>query len=117
LPLRCVCVVLYAESADVWSIHREAPEFTEQSTEQEILATGIKVRCMHNACCVAVTAVNAYMQKCDGYGASPLRQIVHLVRPFACIVIGQLGDKQTLLTPDQMLKQGQRLQHAVLHVW
>jgi hypothetical protein len=37
---------LDAESADVWSIHREAPEFTEQSTEQEILATGIKVRCM-----------------------------------------------------------------------
>ncbi|WIA19663.1 hypothetical protein OEZ85_005594 [Tetradesmus obliquus] len=31
------------ESADVWSIHREAPAFTEQSTEQEILATGIKV--------------------------------------------------------------------------
>lgn len=28
----------------MWSIHREAPEFTEQSTEQEILATGIKVR-------------------------------------------------------------------------
>eukprot|EP00878_Enallax_costatus_P000264 GHUV01000332.1.p1 GENE.GHUV01000332.1~~GHUV01000332.1.p1 ORF type:complete len:579 (+),score=155.84 GHUV01000332.1:159-1895(+) len=31
------------EAADTWSIHREAPEFTEQSTEQEILATGIKV--------------------------------------------------------------------------
>ncbi|GFH13074.1 ATP synthase subunit beta, mitochondrial [Haematococcus lacustris] len=26
-----------------WSIHREAPAFTEQSTEQEILVTGIKV--------------------------------------------------------------------------
>ncbi len=32
-----------AEAADTWSIHREAPEFTEQSTEQEILVTGIKV--------------------------------------------------------------------------
>lgn len=31
------------ESDDLWSIHREAPEFTEQSTEQEILVTGIKV--------------------------------------------------------------------------
>jgi len=31
------------ECAETWSIHREAPEFTEQSTEQEILATGIKV--------------------------------------------------------------------------
>jgi F-type H+-transporting ATPase subunit beta len=31
------------EAADTWSIHREAPPFTEQSTEQEILATGIKV--------------------------------------------------------------------------
>ncbi|KAF6258034.1 ATP synthase beta chain mitochondrial precursor [Scenedesmus sp. NREL 46B-D3] len=31
------------EADDVWSIHREAPAFTEQSTEQEILATGIKV--------------------------------------------------------------------------
>lgn len=32
-----------AECSDTWSIHREAPAFTEQSTEQEILATGIKV--------------------------------------------------------------------------
>ncbi|GFR48634.1 hypothetical protein Agub_g10550 [Astrephomene gubernaculifera] len=31
------------ECSEVWSIHREAPEFTEQSTEQEILVTGIKV--------------------------------------------------------------------------
>lgn len=31
------------EAADTWSIHREAPPFTEQSTEQEILVTGIKV--------------------------------------------------------------------------
>jgi len=31
------------EASDNWSIHREAPEFTEQSTEQEILVTGIKV--------------------------------------------------------------------------
>jgi len=31
------------EASDNWSIHREAPEFIEQSTEQEILITGIKV--------------------------------------------------------------------------
>jgi len=37
------CIYASAECADTWSIHREAPEFTEQSTEQEILATGIKV--------------------------------------------------------------------------
>lgn len=44
LVLCALCpVCCLAEAADVWSIHREAPEFTEQSTEQEILATGIKV--------------------------------------------------------------------------
>jgi len=31
------------EASDLWSIHREAPEFVEQSTDQEILVTGIKV--------------------------------------------------------------------------
>ena len=31
------------ESSDLWSIHRDAPEFIEQSTDQEILVTGIKV--------------------------------------------------------------------------
>jgi len=31
------------DCSDTWSIHREAPDFTEQSTEQEILVTGIKV--------------------------------------------------------------------------
>ena len=31
------------EGEDVWSIHRDAPPFTEQSTEQGILVTGIKV--------------------------------------------------------------------------
>lgn len=31
------------EARDYFSIHREAPSFTEQSTETEILTTGIKV--------------------------------------------------------------------------
>uniref|UniRef100_A0A7S3R8N1 ATP synthase subunit beta n=2 Tax=Eukaryota TaxID=2759 RepID=A0A7S3R8N1_DUNTE len=31
------------ECNETWSIHREAPAFVEQSTEQEILVTGIKV--------------------------------------------------------------------------
>eukprot|EP00798_Chlamydomonas_sp_ICE-L_P004197 gene4197-14302_t len=31
------------DCSDTWSIHREAPAFSEQSTEQEILITGIKV--------------------------------------------------------------------------
>ena len=31
-------------SNDSWPIHREAPTFAQQSTEQEILVTGIKVR-------------------------------------------------------------------------
>jgi F-type H+-transporting ATPase subunit beta len=31
------------ECSETWSIHREAPTFVEQSTEQEILVTGIKV--------------------------------------------------------------------------
>lgn len=35
---------VFAESSDIWSIHREAPPFVEQSTDQEILVTGIKVR-------------------------------------------------------------------------
>lgn len=38
-----LCVAFFADAADLWSIHREAPEFIEQSTEQEILVTGIKV--------------------------------------------------------------------------
>ena len=33
-----------ADTKDVWPIHREAPAFDEQSVEQEILVTGIKVR-------------------------------------------------------------------------
>lgn len=32
-----------AENVERWSIHRKAPEFVEQSTETEILETGIKV--------------------------------------------------------------------------
>lgn len=32
-------------AAELWPIHRMAPTFAQQSTEQEILATGIKVRC------------------------------------------------------------------------
>jgi len=31
------------DCSDTWSIHREAPPFVEQSTDQEILVTGIKV--------------------------------------------------------------------------
>ncbi|KAG1667057.1 hypothetical protein FOA52_000420 [Chlamydomonas sp. UWO 241] len=31
------------KAADIWSIHRDAPPFVEQSTAQEILVTGIKV--------------------------------------------------------------------------
>lgn len=33
----------YAETEHFLPIHREAPSFVEQSTEQEILVTGIKV--------------------------------------------------------------------------
>ena len=33
-----------AACKDEWPIHREAPTFAEQSVEQEILITGIKVR-------------------------------------------------------------------------
>ena len=35
---------LGAACKDEWPIHREAPSFAEQSVEQEILITGIKVR-------------------------------------------------------------------------
>ena len=34
---------ILADAPESWSIHREAPPFVEQSTEQEILVTGIKV--------------------------------------------------------------------------
>lgn len=34
------------EAKEHWAIHREAPAFSEQGTEQEILVTGIKVRLM-----------------------------------------------------------------------
>ena len=33
-----------ADAKHHWGIHREAPPFVEQSTAQEILVTGIKVR-------------------------------------------------------------------------
>jgi len=35
--------VVFAESKHSLSIHRQAPSFSEQGTEQEILVTGIKV--------------------------------------------------------------------------
>ncbi len=57
---------MYAAGEDVWSIHREAPEFTEQSTEQEILVTGIKVRrCLVRAAKARLVGV------WHGYGARP----------------------------------------------
>lgn len=37
------------ESKELWPIHREAPAFSEQATEQEILVTGIKVSIKVNA--------------------------------------------------------------------
>lgn len=35
-----------ADAKAHWPIHREAPAFIEQSTEQEILTTGIKVKAL-----------------------------------------------------------------------
>ena len=37
---------MLADSKMTLGIHREAPPFADQSTAQEILVTGIKVRCM-----------------------------------------------------------------------
>jgi hypothetical protein len=48
-PLNACILRACAEAADIWSIHRDAPPFVEQSTAQEILVTGIKVRCVHAA--------------------------------------------------------------------
>ncbi len=48
-PTQTVPASLFAEAEEQWSIHREAPEFTEQSTEQEILVTGIKVGAGHRS--------------------------------------------------------------------
>ena len=31
------------EASEKWSIHRDAPDFVDQSTETEVLVTGIKV--------------------------------------------------------------------------
>ena len=36
---------LIADAKHHWAIHREAPAFVEQSTNQEVLETGIKVHC------------------------------------------------------------------------
>lgn len=36
-------ITIHAETSDTLPIHREAPSFAEQSTEQEVLVTGIKV--------------------------------------------------------------------------
>ena len=58
------------ESKELWPIHREAPAFSEQATEQEILVTGIKVSikvhteslCVRHSLChelhVAVVAIS-----------------------------------------------------------
>ena len=50
--LMMACACFCAEYSDVWSIHREAPEFVEQSTEQEILVTGIKVHRAFSRSCL-----------------------------------------------------------------
>jgi F-type H+-transporting ATPase subunit beta len=42
------CELLLVDCSDTWSIHREAPPFVEQSTDQEILVTGIKVPISHS---------------------------------------------------------------------
>lgn len=39
----CLLRLLCADAKAHWAIHRDAPPFVEQSTEQEILTTGIKV--------------------------------------------------------------------------
>jgi hypothetical protein len=38
-----ICVLCLAGREHILGIHREAPSFIEQGTEQEILETGIKV--------------------------------------------------------------------------
>ena len=51
------------EGDDVWAIHRDAPAFVEQSVDQEIVVTGIKVGCFVAcavcAVCCAVCCVAA----------------------------------------------------------
>jgi ATP synthase alpha/beta family, beta-barrel domain len=47
-------------AAEMWPIHRMAPTFAQQSTEQEILATGIKVRL---ACCARACALIAHLRQ------------------------------------------------------
>jgi F-type H+-transporting ATPase subunit beta len=72
LALTCPCCPL--EYSELWDIHREAPPFTEQSTAQEILVTGIKV--LHSRCDPALLLVlmHAFL--------ACLVQVVDLLAPY-----------------------------------
>ena len=50
--------VYFADTKHHLAIHREAPPFVDQSTEQEILVTGIKVSCAH--CTSSCHGMQAY---------------------------------------------------------
>lgn len=71
-----------AESSDIWSIHREAPPFVEQSTDQEILVTGIKVR----SALGAAAAAARHRDMLDASRATQLcihrPQVVDLLAPY-----------------------------------
>jgi F0F1-type ATP synthase beta subunit len=60
------------EAKELWPIHREAPTFAEQGTEQEILVTGIKVSShiyvafavLHTCCCRLTSLLDAFFRVC-----------------------------------------------------
>jgi F0F1-type ATP synthase beta subunit len=66
----------HADAEAQWSIHRDAPEFIEQSTEQEILVTGIKVKRREALLGQASTAV------ADAGSPVAVMQVVDLLAPY-----------------------------------
>ena len=80
-----------ADAKHHWPIHREAPPFVEQSTEQEVLVTGIKV-CPVLSCDLAPWQGVAYkLWLCHDYASRErrhisfvqvLHQVVDLLAPY-----------------------------------
>lgn len=75
------------------AIHREAPPFVDQSTEQEILVTGIKVSCTHCTCCFHAMACRltkemgrmewtAQVQQRIAHNCGASLQVVDLLAPY-----------------------------------
>ena len=72
----CCLLLLYSATSHFLPIHREAPAFVEQATEQQILVTGIKVRLFFLGRNLLGSFYHALMQHLYFY------QVVDLLAPY-----------------------------------